>query len=171
MELALNFISSISMPVVLAIFGFLINRQLAGYRSKLTINVKLIEKRIALYDEIGPELHELYQFYRRVGRWRELSPAEILETKLKLDASIHVNKPYWSVEFFQCYMRFMQVCFTVNSRENEKTQIKANIDDYGFSADTLADNNAMFTGQSIDKLALDTAYDCLHGNILKDMNN
>jgi len=169
MELALNFISSISMPVVLAIFGFLVNRQLANYRSKLTINVKLIEKRIALYDEIGPELHKLYQFYRRVGSWRELSPDEILETKLKLDASVHVNKPYWSVEFFQCYMHFMQVCFTVNSREYEKTLLKVNIDDYAI--DKIADNNAMFTGESVDKKALDTAYDCLHSTILKDMNS
>ena len=169
MELALNFISSISMPLVLAFFGFLINRQLASYRSKLTINVKLIEKRIALYDEIGPELHKLYQFYRRVGNWRELSPDEILDIKLKLDASIYVNKPYWSVEFFQCYMYFMQVCFSVNSREHEKTQLKASINDY--ACEQMADKKGMFTGESIDKQALDTAYDCLHNSILKDMNS
>lgn len=169
MELALNFISGISMPVVLAIFGFLINRQLAGYRSKLTINVKLIEKRIALYDEIGPELHKVYQFYRRVGNWRELSPTEILDIKLQLDTSIHVNKPYWSVAFFECYMCFMQVCFSVNSREHEKTQLKTNIDGYGI--EKTVDNNALFTGEFMDKQTLDAAYDCLHRTILKDMNS
>jgi len=35
----------------------------------------------------------------------------------------------------------------------------------------MVDKKGMFTGESIDKQALDTAYDCLHSSILKDMNS
>jgi hypothetical protein len=157
-----------STSIVLVIFGFLINRNMASHRSQLTLNVKLIEKRIKIYDEMSPELNDIHQFMTRVGNWKEISPKEILEKKRSVDKVFHKNRPYWSPEFITSYKAYISECFQTNNGTGEDAKIKADTVKY-VSLDTWAEKfSAIFTGEKSDKNRIRKKYDDFNNAVSND---
>jgi hypothetical protein len=77
-------------PLSVAAFGWFISRRLKRFELLQWSNQKLIEKRIAIYDQVGPALNQLYCFYAWVGNWKETTPAEVLRLKRDLDQKMYV---------------------------------------------------------------------------------
>lgn len=48
-------------------------------------NQKLIERRIAVFDEMAPLLNDLFCFFRFVGDFRAITPPEAVSRKRSLD--------------------------------------------------------------------------------------
>jgi hypothetical protein len=69
-----KFIVSIISPLILIFLGFWINRRIKHTEFLNWTNQKVIEKRIAIFDQIAPLLNDLYCFFMYIGHWKELTP-------------------------------------------------------------------------------------------------
>lgn len=166
----IEFIAKFATPLVLGVAGYYINRNLANYRSQLALNVKLIEKRIALYDEIACELNDIHQFMTRVGSWKDMSPKDVIEKKRIVDKLVHKNRPYWSLEFIDSYSDLMSECFQTNTGSGEDAKIKANTEKY-VNLDSWAEKfGSMFTGEQSAKTAIRAKYEAFNVAVSKDLN-
>lgn len=88
-------------------------------------NHKLLEKRVEIYEHMGPRLNDLLCFYSYTGNWQELSPENILGTKRELDKYISSHGALFSDELIASYNAFMQVCFVAFSGWEQEEKIKS----------------------------------------------
>jgi hypothetical protein len=84
---------SVLTPLIVLCIGIWVNRLIQRMQSLKWANQKIIEKRIAVYDELVPLLNDIYCYYEFVGNWKELTPIQILELKRKLDKKVYIYAP------------------------------------------------------------------------------
>lgn len=126
-------VAKLSVPVfasiLLAVVGFEIstsleqyklelNETLETYKSQIQQNSKVIDhlmernnkiddslnaKRVALYDEIGRKLNQMYAYYMYIGKWKEMSPEDIIKHKRDLDEIVYTYRPIFSKDFIAIY--------------------------------------------------------------------
>jgi len=93
--------------IILAYVGLLISEQLETFKSDADRNAKsvdsLVQKRLALYDDIGRKLNQMFAYYMYVGKWKELSPEDIVRDKRELDEVIYTYEPFFSADFVDAY--------------------------------------------------------------------
>jgi hypothetical protein len=98
-------------PLFLLFLGIWVNRIAKRVEAAQWTNQKVIEKRIAIYDELAPFINDLYCFYMCVGNWKELKPTDIVNIKRKLDKRIYIYAPLFSPKFLGDYNEFIGLCF------------------------------------------------------------
>ena len=98
-------------PVVAALFGYWILTVTKRLESSQWKNQKLVEKRIEVWDKIGPLLNDIYCYCLRVGTWKAHTPPAIVGKKREADKLTHLSRPYFSDSFFSEYQAFMETCF------------------------------------------------------------
>jgi len=119
------------MPLIVVLLtGWWLNKRLENIKSRLQLDHSIIQKRAEIYAEIQDELNNIYSYIKRVGKWKELTPVTILESKRLIDQKIHTTKPYWSKNTIEQYEEFMNVCFKTFRGHGKDAGIKANIDRY-----------------------------------------
>lgn len=114
-------------PIVLAIAGWYINFHLRRLDNLRWSNQKLVEKLIVIYDEISPMLNDLYCFYLWRGHWKDISPEDVVNTKRKLDKSIHIYKAMLGEEFYALYRDYIKSLFVEFTGAGEDAKIKSAI--------------------------------------------
>lgn len=103
--------TGIATPILVAIIGFRLNKTLQRLAAAQWANQKVIEKRIAVYDELAPLLNDLYCYLMFVGNWKELKPTDIVQKKRQLDKKIYVYSALFSQEMIYDYNNFIYYCF------------------------------------------------------------
>ncbi|HEY8163689.1 MAG TPA: hypothetical protein VIF34_15680 [Methylocystis sp.] len=98
-------------PLTVAFLGILIHRATKRFEHAQWRNQKLIEKRLAIYDLLAPELNDLYCYFTYVGGWRDLDPPTVVALKRTVDKKIYLAAPLFSQEFFLAGMAFQDQCF------------------------------------------------------------
>ncbi|MBC7919739.1 MAG: hypothetical protein H7Z75_01475 [Ferruginibacter sp.] len=98
-------------PLILLFLGIWVNRIIKRIEAAQWANQKLIEKRIAIYDELAPLVNDLYCYYLCVGNYKELTPAQIVDIKRKLDKKVYIYAALFSSEFIDSYNEFIHLCF------------------------------------------------------------
>jgi len=98
-------------PLSIAIIGVYLNKQVKKFEHTQWRNQKLIEKRLAVYDELAPLLNDLLCYYTFVGRWKELRPPDIIKHKREVDKKAHLAKALVSKLLFHEIMNFLNLCF------------------------------------------------------------
>lgn len=88
-------------------------------------NEKLLEKRLDIYEHMGPRLNDLLCFYSYTGNWQELTPMNIMDTKRELDKYMGSHTALFSDALIACYNAFMQVCFVAFSGWEQEEKIKS----------------------------------------------
>jgi hypothetical protein len=79
--------------------------------AKIKESDKIRDFRLALYREAAPLLNEIVSYHFYVGRWKERSPADIIDKKRQLDTLLYSNRPLFSAEFVGLYHNFMRQAF------------------------------------------------------------
>lgn len=72
---------------------------------------RIREFRLLIYKEAAPLLDEILGYHFYVGRWKERSPADIVERKRQLDSLMYSNIALLSPTFFESYRAFMRQSF------------------------------------------------------------
>src|SRR6266851_310090 len=85
--------------VVVVLIGLVISRRLKRLEYLQWTNQKVTEKRIAVFDELAPQLNDLYCYFTFLGGWKDLTPVEVVGRKRKMDRMVYVNAPLFSKEF------------------------------------------------------------------------
>jgi hypothetical protein len=98
-------------PIVVASLGIYIHRVTKRFEHSQWRNQKVIEKRLAIYDSLAPQLNELLCYFIYVGTWKELDPLKVIQMKREVDRKIYLAQPLFSEQFFGACMDFMNLCF------------------------------------------------------------
>jgi hypothetical protein len=98
-------------PIVAAIFGILILRVTKKLERSQWRSQKVIEKRIAEWDDLRSDLNDIFCFCNRVGGWKAMTPLDAIARKRSADKKIHLARPYFSEAFFKTYLTFIKTCF------------------------------------------------------------
>lgn len=102
---------SAATPIAVSLFGLHLARVTKRLESVQWRNQRLVEKRIAVYDDLAPKLNDLLCYFTFVGGWKELAPPEIVAMKRSVDKQMYLAAPLFSEEFFEACNEFVNLCF------------------------------------------------------------
>ncbi len=111
-------------PVLVAFFGFWLNRRLKSLEQAQWSRQKVIERRIRAYDEMAKPVNELFCFYCYVGTWKDLAPPDVVRLKRQLDQTAHISAPLFDHEFLEKYNVLMDRCFSTFGRWGEDAKLR-----------------------------------------------
>jgi len=152
--------ASLVTPVVVAILGVYIHRVTKRFEHSQWRSQKLIEKRLAVYDDLAPLLNDLLCFFTYVGAWKELDAPTAVGLKRKVDKKVHLAAPLFSPGFFEACMAFQNLCFEtytgwgVDARL--RSQFKRRKDVWGAKWDVGWEQ--LFSDEASDPQAVRAAY-------------
>ena len=112
-------------PFVIAVLLLRIKRIRKSLSDQHLDNQKLLEKRVEVYEQMGPGLNDLLCFFSYTGNWKELTPMNIMDTKRKLDKYMSSHTALFSDELIAGYKALMQVCFVAFSGWEQEEKIKS----------------------------------------------
>lgn len=98
-------------PATLAVFGIYVHRVTKRFEHLQWRSQKLIEKRLAIYDDLSPLLNDLLCYFTYVGCWKDLDPPNVMVLKRTIDKKVHLAAPLFSESFFSACMEFQNLCF------------------------------------------------------------
>jgi hypothetical protein len=151
--------------IVLAGIGIYIHRITKQFEHAQWRSQKLIEKRIAVYDELMPEINDVLCYFTYVGCWRDLDPPTVVSLKRIIDKKMHLAFPLFSREFHDTCLKFQSLCFeTYNGwgqdarlRTHFQRRKEARAKDWRSDWDScFSDSNSLSDVQEIR-----AAYNCL----------
>ena len=106
---------SASIPVVVAMVGYVLNWSIKRIEHKQWTNQKVLEKRLLIYDRVVPLLNDLLCYHCYIGNWKEISAKKIIENKRTLDKEINVYASLFSNGLLPKYERFIRLYFEINT--------------------------------------------------------
>jgi hypothetical protein len=124
LQIAIIIVAAVS-PIVIIILAIRFSRIKKRLLTQYQSNQKLVEKRIEVYDRMGPKLNDILSFFCYTGNWKELAPPDIMELKRDLDKDIQIHMPHFSGELSSMYNAFMQLCFVAHTGWEHSEKIKS----------------------------------------------
>lgn len=110
-------------PIFIIVVGFWLNKRMRRIEQLQWSNQKIIEKRIAFYDKVVPLINDLLCFYTYVGRWKELTPEDIIQIKRELDREFYIYAPLFPAKIFDKYAAMIRLCFKMHSGWGESAKL------------------------------------------------
>jgi hypothetical protein len=104
-------VTSVLTPIAIVVLGIYVHRVTKRFEDSQWRSQKLVEKRIAIYDNLAPLFNDLLCYYTYVGSWKELRPTDIISLKRKLDRQIYLAAPLFTISFFDACQNFQGLCF------------------------------------------------------------
>jgi hypothetical protein len=95
------------MPLVLAVFGYLIQQKLSEQDRAWKTSQRVIDRRLQVYDSIGRDLNRIYCFVQDVGTWKEDTPEKVIGYKRSIDGQMHAHRAIWPRDTFAAYVDYM----------------------------------------------------------------
>lgn len=114
---------SIVTPLLLLALGIPVARYTKRLDTQAALDEKLIERRLALFEQIGPDLNDLYCLTQFVGHFRSIDPPSALKRKRRLDKTVHVNRPIFSPDVIRAYKAFIDSVFRTPDRAGEDAKL------------------------------------------------
>lgn len=112
-------------PLSVALLGWLFSRQLKRLDLSNWTNQKLIEKRLAVYDVIAPQLNQLLCFFTWVGYWKTVSPADAIHAKRDLDKTLNIYRHVFEAEVYEAYQDYIHVLFETYNDAGHDAKLRA----------------------------------------------
>jgi len=112
-------------PLSVALLGWLFSRQLKRLDLSNWTNQKLIEKRLAIYDEIAPRLNALLCFFSWVGYWKTVSPPDAIRAKRELDRTMNIYRHVFEPEVYRAYQAFIEGLFETYNGAGQDARLRA----------------------------------------------
>ena len=112
-------------PLSVALLGWLFSRQLKRLDLTNWTNQKLIEKRLAIYDEIAPRLNKLLCFFIWVGYWKTVSPADAIQAKRDLDRTLNIYRHVFEPEVYEAYQDYIGTLFETYTSAGGDARLRA----------------------------------------------
>jgi hypothetical protein len=111
-------------PVAVVLLGVWVSRATRRVEASQWVNQKLVEKRISLLEDILPYLNDIFCYYTWIGKWKELSPADIIQRKRDLDRLFFANQPFFSAEALSAYQEFTRALFLTYAKPGTDAQLR-----------------------------------------------
>jgi len=121
-------IVSILTPIIVGYIAYRLAKIGNDMEKKQWSGRMIIEKRLEFYDQVVPDLNDLYCYYNRFGNWKELTPPEMVQKKRKLDKKFHVYSHIFKEDILLEYKIFIQNCFITYTGWGNDAKLRMNID-------------------------------------------
>ena len=115
-------------PLALAFVGVYIHRVSKRFEHQQWRNQKLIEKRIAIYDDIAADLNSILCYFTYVGDWKDVTPPEMVSAKRVVDRKIHLARPLFEPSFFVACQQFQEVCFSTFNGPGQDAKLRTHLE-------------------------------------------
>lgn len=89
---------------------------------------RLRDIRFSIHRDVAPLLNHIFSYHFYIGTWKELSPADIIAKKRKLDTLMYSNMPLFTPAFFKLYHGFMVQSFRGAGNHLGESRIRSNIE-------------------------------------------
>jgi uncharacterized membrane-anchored protein YhcB (DUF1043 family) len=147
-------------PIIVIVVGIYIHRLTKRFEYRLWLNQKLIEKRLAIYDELAPLMNDNLCYFTYVGTWKERTPNEVVLSKRGLDKKIYLAAPLFSPDFFEACMRFQDFCFETYTGWGGDAKLKTQMQrrQQAFGKNWKQEWNSIFSDSISDPKEIQKAY-------------
>jgi hypothetical protein len=122
---AVKLVVSVLTPIIILWLGIRVRDAARRVEQAQWTNQKLIERRLALHQELAPGLNDLLCFFTFVGHFRELDPPKVLPIKRELDKTFHANEQLFSGVLRQRYRDLMKTCFDMSATWGADAKLRA----------------------------------------------
>lgn len=85
---------------------------------------RLRDVHLGIYNKVALLLNDIVAYHFYVGRWKERSPADIIEKKRQLDESMYPNRILFSPDFFHLFHAFMGQGFRAAGNHYGESRIR-----------------------------------------------
>ena len=146
-------------PVAIAALGVYIHRVTKRFEHVQWRSQKLVEKRLAIYDEVAPRLNDLLCYFTYVGSWRDKDPPEIVALKRDLDRRIHLAAPLFSPALYSTCQALLALCYETYTGWGQDAKLRtAYLRRRDARADWEHEWEACFSESASDPAAVRAAY-------------
>lgn len=158
-------------PVTLAGLGVYIHRVTKRFEHIQWRNQKLIEKRLAVYDALAPDLNDILCYFTYVGCWRDLDPPSVVALKRTVDKKMYLAAPLFSDEFFRACMRFQELCYEPFAGWGRDALLRAKFErrKEARTKDWRSDWDTYFSANVSDPKDISDAYKCVMAAFARDI--
>jgi hypothetical protein len=108
-------LAAVAVPVVVAVIGYRLNHRLKLWEANQWRNQELIKARLQYYGQLAPLLNDLMCYLNFIGRWKELTPPEIITIKRDADRLFLSVAPLFSQRAIDTYHEFLACCFETHT--------------------------------------------------------
>lgn len=105
-------LASVAVPVVVAVVGHRLTRRLKLWEASQWRNQELIKARLQYYGQLAPMINDVMCYLTFIGRWKELTPPEMITIKREMDRLFYSVGPLFSQRAFDAYRDFVSACFS-----------------------------------------------------------
>ena len=150
---------SIITPIIGGIIAWKLAKVGKTLNKKQWTGQKIIEKRLAFYDEVVPLLNDLYCYYKMVGNWKEPTPPEIIEKKRFLDKQFYIYAHIFKNDILGMYQPFIHNCFKTHNDWGLDAKIMMNLTKRVVLPNWNPEWNALFAEEDmVDKKLFENSY-------------
>ncbi len=118
-------LAAVAVPVVVAVVGYRLSRRLKLWEASQWRNQELIKARLQYYGQLAPMINDVMCYLTFVGRWKELTPPEVIAIKRDMDRLFFSVAPLFSQQAFDAYRDFGNACFGEYARWSLDAQIRS----------------------------------------------
>ncbi|MFC3899003.1 hypothetical protein ACFOWZ_46690 [Lentzea rhizosphaerae] len=105
-------LAAVAVPLVVAVVGHRLTRRLKLWEASQWRNQELIKARLQYYGQLAPMINDVMCYLTFVGRWKELTPPEVIKIKRDMDRAFFSVAPLFSQQAFDAYQDFVGACFS-----------------------------------------------------------
>lgn len=118
-------LAAISVPIVVAVVGYRLNQRLKLWEASQWRNQELIKARLRYFGELAPMLNDLMCYVTFIGRWKELTPPDVVAIKRDSDRLLFSVAPLFSQASVDAYQEFLGHCFQMRGRWGADARIRS----------------------------------------------
>lgn len=117
--------AAVAVPIVVAIIGYLLSQRLKRYDAAQWRNQELIKARLGYFGQLAPMLNDLMCYLTFIGRWKELTPPQVLAIKRDADRLFFSVSPLFSEGATIAYHEFFHLCFRMDNEWGSDAKIRS----------------------------------------------
>jgi len=115
------------MPLTLLGLGLIVARNTRRLDSFQHANQTVVARRHEIFQAVASKLNQVLCFVAFVGRWKEITPADVLNLKRDVDELMYANRLLFSDTLFATYQAFMARLFAMYATIDGDALIRARI--------------------------------------------
>lgn len=116
--------AAVAVPVVVAVLGYRLNQRAKLWEASQWRNQELIKMRVAYYQSLAPQLNDIMCYFTFIGKWKQLTPPNIISIKRTLDREFYSALPLFTPPCEAAYNEFMETCFSMFGDWGEDARLR-----------------------------------------------
>jgi hypothetical protein len=111
-------------PIAVVLLGLYVRKVTQRLEDAQWSKRRVIERRVELYNRMGPLFNDLYCCVMKRGDFRKITPPVAVKRKRELDRQFHINRYLFSEQFATAYESFISTYFIENEHVGSVARLR-----------------------------------------------